>query len=117
MRFSILDGWVVLRIFFLVDEYLSTECDYSLSYEDYDDCLAMQKQCKTVDGKTCIFPFQFRGEEKTNCITSRQPKRTRPWCPTQINASTKVPIVGQWGYCEDQCLTKVTGNAAYYLLI
>ena len=45
------------------------DCDYyTLSYDDYDDCIAMQSQCKTVDGSACVFPFMLRGKEKTTCV-------------------------------------------------
>ena len=77
------------------------DCDYySLSYDEYDDCV-QKNQCKTVDGSPCIFPFMLRGKEKTNCISTR--RRTRPWCPTQTDSSTGVPVRNQWGYCDDQC--------------
>ena len=81
------------------------DCDYyTLSYEEYGDCITMQNQCKTVDGAPCVFPFMFRGKEVANCIST--PKRIRPWCPTQIDSSIGVPVRGQWGYCDDQCPTE-----------
>ena len=67
-----------------------------------------QNQCKTVDGASCVFPFIFRGKEFTNCI-STPPRRTQPWCPTEIDFSTRVPVRGEWGYCDNQCPTEESG--------
>ena len=64
-----------------------------------------KNQCKTVHEIPCIFPFLFRGEEITNCITGV--KRRQPWCPTTVD-SDSVPVPGQWGYCNDQCPTEGT---------
>ena len=66
-----------------------------------------QNPCKTVDGIPCVFPFMFKGKEVTKCISSR--RRPRPWCPTQIDSSTRVPVRDQWGYCDDQCPTERSG--------
>ena len=80
----------------------SDDCDYyTLSYEDYDNCMALQNQCQTENGSPCVFPFMLRGKEIRNCITTR--RRTRPWCPTQIDSSTRVPVRNEWGYCDNQC--------------
>ena len=79
---------------------IQEDCDFY--DEDYEDCITMQNKCKTVDGTSCIFPFMFRGKEITNCI-STPPRRTRLWCPTQLDSSTRIPIRGQWGYCDEQC--------------
>ena len=79
------------------------DCDFYS--EDYDDCISMQKKCKTVEGKSCVFPFKFRGKEIMNCI-STPPRRIPLWCPTKLDSSTKIPVRGQWGYCAEQCLTE-----------
>jgi len=79
------------------------DCDfYTLSHEDYEDCIKMKKPCSTIDGTACIFPFIFRGKQITNCL-STPPRRTRPWCPTKINSSTKIPVRSEWGYCNEEC--------------
>ena len=83
-----------------------------ISLHEYDDCITMKKQCKTINGTLCVFPFIFRGKEVTNCITTR--KRTQPWCPTQTDSSTGVPIRRQWGYCDDQCSTEGSEISNYY---
>ena len=78
------------------------ECDYyTLSYEEYGDCITVQNQCKTVNEIPCVFPFMFRRKERTKCIST--PRRTQPWCPTQINNTTRLPVRDQWGYCNDEC--------------
>ena len=77
--------------------YYDGDCDFFS--EDYEDCIAMKNQCKTVDGAACIFPFIFRGKEIRNCI-STPPRRTKPWCPTESD------VRGEWGYCNNQCPTE-----------
>ena len=82
-----------LQQFFLVDLLKTYE-----DYDEYDETLP--KQCKTLDGIPCKLPFNFKGNEKTKCITTL----IGPFCPTQLDSSSGVPV--KWGYCNDQCPTE-----------
>ena len=82
-----------------------TACDYSS--EDYEQCIALENGCKTVDEKPCIFPFMHRGKEVNNCISGI--RRRQPWCPTEVD-SNGVPVPGKWGTCDDQCPTSTTAT-------
>ena len=71
------------------------------TYEDYDEYdETLPKQCKTLYGIPCKLPFNFKGNEKTKCITTL----IGPFCPTQLDSSSGVPV--KWGYCNDQCPTE-----------
>ena len=82
-------------------------CDYYSSDYDLEQCktLKLQSQCKTQDGTLCVFPFIFRGQKVTKCITGAI--RTQPWCPTQVD-SQGIPVPGYWGHCDDQCSTDLS---------
>ena len=99
-----------MDILLLVEESIDYEnCDYYST--DYDDCKAMKEQCKTVEGKPCVFPFIFREKEVTHCISGS--KRTQPWCPTQVD-SNLAPIRNQWGYCDNMCPSEVSSAGRFF---
>ena len=58
--------------------------------------------CGTSDGRTCVFPFRFRGETYTDCTTQADPDG-RYWCSTSTDARGK-HVMGKWGYCDMSCL-------------
>ena len=83
------------------DQESYDDCDHhTLSNDEYDYCITMQKACQTVHGVPCILPFNFKRKENTKCITTS----IGPFCPTQLDSSTGVPV--KWGYCNDQCPTE-----------
>ena len=82
-----------------------TACDYSS--EDYEQCIALETGCKTVDEKPCIFPFMHRGKEVNHCISGL--RRTLPWCPTEVD-SNGVPVPGKWGNCDNKCPTSTAAT-------
>ena len=119
MKFSLLN---IRYLLFFSDEFhvsgqeSSDDCDYyTLSDEDYDDCIDQQKQCKIFDGTPCVFPFMFKGKERTQCISTR--RRIQPWCPTQVDSSTRIPVRGEWGYCEPQCQSEGSESGTYFFKI
>ena len=80
-------------------------CDYNSEDYDFEQCetVQFQNQCKTEEGIPCVFPFTFRGRERTSCITGK--RRIEPWCPTQVD-SVGFPVDDQWGNCDDNCHTE-----------
>ena len=78
-------------------------CDYYSDDYDYDQCQILQNNCKTIEGTPCIFPFTFRSQQYTYCISGR--KRKQPWCPTEVDSNGN-PVPGQWGECNEQCPTE-----------
>ena len=66
-------------------------------FDYYSEDYSTGKCCRTVNGIPCVFPFKFRGEEFSTCISGE--RRKHPWCPTEVN-SDGVPVLGQWGYCD-----------------
>ena len=101
-----------LSLSILNEESQDNVCDYYSEEYDLEQCekLELQNQCKTVDGTPCVFPFMFRGKEVTNCISGS--KRTRPWCPTQVDRDG-VPVLGQWGNCDEHCLTVTDDKSTF----
>lgn len=60
--------------------------------------------CTTEDGRSCVFPFKFRGETYTGCTTDHDPDG-RSWCSTQVTDSgVHVENAGQWDYCSKNCI-------------
>ena len=82
-------------------------CDYHSADYDLEECktLTSQNQCKTLQGTLCVFPFVFRGQEITECVSGSP--NTLPWCPTQIDSYGEI-VGSQWGNCDKQsCLTDI----------
>ena len=55
-------------------------------------------ECKTTGGKMCVFPFQYKGKEYSEC-TSEGYNNTY-WCGTtySVTGSSKT-----WGMCSGPC--------------
>ena len=65
--------------------------------------------CATVSGtdpgKTCVFPFRFKGVLYNACtFEGNAPEDTKPWCST-LNDSNDDAVVGEgyWGFCDASC--------------
>ena len=56
---------------------------------------------RTTDGICCVFPFQYRGIEYTNCATSEGKSPKTHWCATQAGFDETRNGTG-WGYCAGQ---------------
>ena len=60
-------------------------------------------ECKTVDGDTCKFPFEYKGKTYNNCTKTDS---SNFWCATYTLEGEYVP--GLFGECADNC-TKECG--------
>lgn len=62
--------------------------------------IGVKSQCfvRTTDGICCVFPFQYRGIEYTNCATSEGKSPKMHWCATQAGFDETRNGTG-WGYC------------------
>merc|ERR1712080_769270 len=71
--------------------------------------LGLTQACTTVSGpdpgKSCVFPFKFRGITYFSCTTSgNNPGNTKAWCSTKLdNSGIHVGSEGNWGDCEPRC--------------
>ena len=65
--------------------------------------IGVKSQCfvRTTDGICCVFPFQYRGIEYTNCATSEGKSPKMHWCATQAGFDETRNGTG-WGYCAGQ---------------
>lgn len=59
------------------------------------------KECNTLESKTCIFPFQYKGKTYDTCIRS---DKGRPWCSLQVDSNRNhVNGVNTVGTCDQSC--------------
>ena len=61
--------------------------------------------CKTVEGDSCKFPFEYKGETYEACTLADS--QTKFWCATYTIGGKYVP--GIYGECEGNC-TKECGK-------
>ncbi|XP_074643163.1 matrix metalloproteinase-9-like [Tubulanus polymorphus] len=61
------------------DPWCSTTA--KLQYSKMEKCKMANINRKTVDGKVCVFPFNFKGANYYNCV---QFSEIRPWCYTDV---------------------------------
>ena len=61
--------------------------------------------CKTVEGDSCKFPFEYKGKTYEACTLADS--KTKFWCATYTIGGKYVP--GLYGECEGNC-TKECGK-------
>ena len=54
-----------------------------------------------ASGQPCIFPFLYRGETYSRCI-SRDSDTGQPWCATRVDSQGWVEDHA-WGDCDQGC--------------
>ena len=52
-----------------------------------------------MNGKDCIFPFIYKGEQYDRCTTIDAPMT--PWCSTENDENNN--YIGYYGDCAEQC--------------
>ena len=58
--------------------------------------LCHHRSCFTREGMECVFPFTFRGETHSRCISQSV---YQPWCATEISSER----ILSWGLCLADC--------------
>jgi len=66
-----------------------------------------EEECETVAGpargEQCQFPFIFRGETRSGCITESDPDG-RLWCSTKVDSQGRHVVGGDhWAHCSESC--------------
>ena len=88
----------IARFDFLQDPFFNFWHLFCLSVR-----IGVKSQCfvRTTDGICCVFPFQYRGIEYTNCATSEGKSPKMHWCATQAGFDETRNGTG-WGYCAGE---------------
>jgi len=63
--------------------------------------ICLKGACTTAGGKSCKFPFTYKGAEYTKCIVS-DVVATDGWCPTQLDKDGGYTD-DNWDYCLEAC--------------
>ena len=71
----------------------------------FDDGLIESVECKTLEGRKCIFPFKYRGKTHTTCMYDCGFHAT--WCAVKLR-DEKSLAVEEWGNCDYHCPTYFT---------
>ena len=58
-------------------------------------------ECKTVQGKDCIFPFNYKGETYNSC-TKAESSNGAAWCATEVDTTGEV-VNNKWQDCDSLC--------------
>jgi len=63
-----------------------------------------EDDCSTITGRSCIFPFTYKGQVYTECTGRDSLLGQKFWCPTKVDANG-VFIQGSrnWGTCSASC--------------
>jgi len=61
--------------------------------------------CYTVKQEKCSFPFQYKGQQFTQCTTVDN--KGKPWCSTRTDPQG-IHMKGEWADCEDSCPVQCT---------
>ncbi|TRY77036.1 hypothetical protein TCAL_15936 [Tigriopus californicus] len=58
--------------------------------------------CSTENGVSCVFPFNYQGQNQTKCLKSLLPGKT--WCPIKLQPDgTFIQQPDAWDYCRPGC--------------
>ena len=57
-------------------------------------------ECKTVSGKRCIFPFQYKGLAHRSCTRANS---QRSWCATEVETRGGEVVRNKWEDCQPDC--------------
>ena len=61
-------------------------------------------ECRSVENKTCILPFRYKGRLYSTCITIDSP---HAWCSLKTDGnSNHVDDIGNRGQCQESCLVQ-----------
>ncbi|XP_068120881.1 uncharacterized protein [Hyperolius riggenbachi] len=82
-------------------------CATTSSYDKWGFCRdqVLPTVGGNADGALCVFPFTYNGIQYYACTSAAQDDR-RLWCATSSDYKD-----GKWGFCPDQALSTVGGNA------
>ena len=71
--------------------------------------------CKTEEGKLCVFPFKYNGATYTTCTT--EDNGGKYWCATEVNVNGGYN--GNYGNCGSTCNigNQVNLNQKYTIFI
>lgn len=60
-------------------------------------------KCETESGARCIFPFYYKGNKYTTCVTTWNYRR--PWCAIKVDKNQAMPALeaSSWDYCQTTC--------------
>ena len=83
-------GCLALTASGLVVEMAGAEC------EEEREGLCEHQSCFTTEGQQCLFPFQYKGRNYTECTSVDV---YQPWCVTATNNSR----IESWGLCLPDC--------------
>ena len=68
-------------------------------------------ECKTVSGKRCIFPFQYKGVAHRSCTRANS---QRPWCATEVDNTYSGEVVrNKWEDCQPDCPMEDQGKTRH----
>ena len=69
-----------------------------LNVQRFSNITARQASCPTTNGKTCVFPFTYTHDGKTDTYDkcTKVDSGSKFWCGTTATASS-------WGYCSSSC--------------
>ena len=81
-----------------VYDYYNREEMASVLYNMYSD--PKYDICETIHGDPCKFPFIYKGEEYSHCIS----ESGKAWCATSVDDITRHVITYQ--YCQETCTTE-----------
>ena len=57
--------------------------------------------CKTVQGKDCVFPFKYKGTTYSSC-TQAESSNGAAWCATEVDTDGVV-VNNKWQDCDGGC--------------
>ena len=66
-------------------------------------------ECKSFNGKNCVFPFMYKGKSYTQC-TKDYSENEKFWCANEVEPFTRNIVNEQWGDCDDRCPGTGSGN-------
>ena len=72
--------------------------------------------CKSLNGKSCDFPFKYNGTIYTQC-TKDYSESGKPWCANEVDPATGAVIDEQWGDCDEGCPGTGTGSGEILVIL
>ena len=87
--------------------WCATELDEEDAMNIWADCgpeCPIEDGCRAIDGRKCVFPFEFRGLAHDACtVHGNKNAKERRWCATKVDDAGVMEI---WSECGRQCPTE-----------